>query len=113
MNNNTVFIGTELKLNLHIEPIDGISMSQYDFEVEIFTSSKNVKKFLKKDCIKDDDDNYLILLDTSDLGVGEIKCKVTAYIDDDDFAGDGGMKDGFRTEVVGINTGIIITKDYE
>lgn len=105
-NNNSVFIGTELKLGLHIEPIGNITMDDYDFEVEVFTSTKKVATITKADCIKDAN-SYIMLIDTSELGVGEIKCKVTAHIPDAQF------DDGFRDEVLGINTGIFVTKDYE
>lgn len=105
--NNSVFIGTELKLNLHIEPIGNTTMEDYAFEVDVFTSTKKVATITKDDCIKVDANNYIMLIDTSELGVGEIKCKVTAHIPDAQF------EDDFRDEVLGINTGIFVTKDYE
>jgi len=108
MDNNSVFIGTELKLNLHIEPINNITMDDFDFEVEVFTSTKKVATITKAECKREDESNYIMFIDTDELGVGEIKCKVTAHIPDADF-----VDDGFRDEVLGINTGIFVTKDYE
>ena len=29
-------LGTELKINVHVEPIDGLHMSEYDFECVFF-----------------------------------------------------------------------------
>lgn len=101
-----VFIGTELKLNINIEPMGGMSMSDYDFDIELICGSFKKQSIVisKMDAKKVDDDNYIVCFDTTDLGVGNLTCKVTAYIPDGDF------KDGKRTEVTEINTGIEIIK---
>lgn len=109
---NSVFIGTELKLTLNISPIEGLTMSDYEWEVEVFTSSKRGIILKREDCVYLDDENYILLINSELLGIGEIKCKVTAYIPDEDFQ-NYGDKDGIRKEVLGINTGVFITKDYE
>lgn len=95
--------GTEFKINVHIEPIDGFHMSDYDFTCEFFckyTSPIVLSKGMLKKC---DDDNYLALIDSVKLGMGSIYCKVTAYIPDSDF------DDGLRKEVKIVSTGIIIS----
>ena len=100
-----VFLGTELKLNIHIDSIDGQHMSDYDFKVEVFANTKKTITIEKSDntkCKKVDNDNYLILLDTTEVGCGELICKITAYIPDNQF------EDNLRTEVDVIKTGIII-----
>ena len=51
-----------------------------------------------------DDDNYMACIDSSKLGVGEIKVRITAQVPDKDF------DDGYRQEVVTATTGIIISK---
>lgn len=104
---NKIFLGTELKLNINIEPIDHTSMDDYDFKVEVYSSSQNSITVLKRDAIRVDENNYIILVDTLRLGLGNIKCKITAYIPDEDFA-----SDFTRTEVVCINTNIKIVEDY-
>ena len=104
MQNNSPFLGTELKLNINIEPMDSITMDDYDFEVEVYCSVKRIVTVLKKDAIRIDENNYVILVDTMETGAGDLKCRVTAYIPDEDF------DDGLRTEVVGIDTGINIIK---
>jgi hypothetical protein len=111
LNHNTVYLGTELKLNIHIEPIDGLSMKMYDFEVEVYCNPKKIATASKKgDALTnlvsrdDDDNNYIALIDTNIIGVGKMMCKVTAYIKDNDFA------DNLRTEVVVMDTGITIVK---
>lgn len=99
-----VFLGTELKLNINIEPIGDVTMDDYDFEVEIYCSSKKVVDITKKEAIRVDSNNYIILIDTNVVGAGDLKCKVIAYIPDNDFA------DGLRTEISIIDTGINIVK---
>lgn len=109
LNHNTVYLGTELKLNIHIEPIDGLSMEGYDFEVEVYCNPKKVAPASKKgtlltNLVYRDADNYIALIDTNIIGVGKMMCRVTAYIKDNDFA------DNLRTEVVVMDTGITIVK---
>lgn len=99
-----VYIGTELKLNIHIDPIGGMSMSEYDWEVEVYCDPQAPVCIPKSEAIPgEDDNNYIILIDTNKLGTGNVKLKVTAYIPDGDF------EDAFRTEVVYVNTDIVIT----
>ena len=76
-------------------------MDDYEFEAEFFCGPTRLKA-LKNEMIKVDSNNYIVLLDTSKLGAGKLKCKVTARIPDSDFS------DGLRTEVVVLDTGINI-----
>ena len=101
-----IFLGTELKLNISIDRFGEITMDDYNFEVELICGSlKKTSKVINKDDAKRvDSDNYIICFDTAELGVGLLKCKVTAYLPDGDF------KDGKRTEVTEIDTGIEIVK---
>lgn len=102
--NVSPFIGTELKLNIHIEPIGKITMDDYDFEVEVYCSPKRPIIISKANAIRIDGDNYVVLVDTNVVGAGDLKCKVTAQMPDSDFP------DKLRTEVVCIDTGINIIK---
>lgn len=98
---NQVHLGTQIKLNIHIDPISSLTMDDYEFEAEFFCGSTRLKA-LKNEMIKVDSDNYIALVDTSKLGAGKLRCKVTARIPDTDFS------DGLRTEVVDLDTGIEI-----
>ena len=102
--NNSPFLGTELKLNIHIEPIGSTTMDDYEFEVEVYCSPKKTIVIPKADAIKIDENNYVVLVDTNIVGAGDLKCKVTASVPDADFP------DMMRTEVVAIDTGINIIK---
>lgn len=109
-NHNTVYLGTELKLRVGIEPMGDLHMSQYDFDIEAYCNEKSVVTASKKgealtNLVKDDEDNYIALIDTSVIGVGKLKCRVVAYIPDTDFT-----DDGVRTEVTVTDTGITIVK---
>jgi hypothetical protein len=102
--NESPFIGTELKLNIHIEPIGDTTMDDYNFEVEVYCSPKRPIIIPKANAIRIDSDNYVVLVDTNVVGAGDLKCKVTAQVPDGDFP------DLLRTEVVCIDTGINIIK---
>lgn len=100
MNEIIVYYGTELKLNVSIEPIGGYSMDDYDFDVEFYCYSNRKVMLNKSALIKDDSNNYLAIVDTKNLGTGALKCRVTAQIPDAD------CNDGIRTEVLVLDTGI-------
>lgn len=117
MENSIIGLGTEVKINVYIEPITSIrteenpektklSMVDYDFNVRFFTRPNKSVTIGKTDMIMVDDDNYIAVVDTSDLGAGVLQMVVTAYIPD----GDAGT-DNLRTEVTPpITTNIQITK---
>lgn len=104
MLNENIYIGTELKLNVNIEPISGLSMDDYDWFVEVYCSTKRISKINKQESIRIDENNYIVLVDTEELGAGLLKCKVTAYIPDYDFP------DELRTEVTFVDMGVRIAK---
>lgn len=88
-------LGTEFKLNVHLEPLDGLHMSDYDFEVALYVYTNRKVVFQKSKLKKVDDDNYLLMVETADalrIGRGRINAEITAYIPDNDFS------DGLRTE---------------
>lgn len=88
-------LGTEFKLNVHLEPLDGLHMSDYDFEVALYVYTNRKVVFQKSKLKKVDDDNYLLMVETADalrIGRGRINAEITAYIPDSDFS------DGLRTE---------------
>lgn len=97
-----VFAGTEVKLNVNISPIEGLSMENYEFKVQCFTSARKVVTISKDEAIKVDADNYKVCVDTTGIGSGVLRCKITAYLPDNDFA------DKLRTEVVEVATNITI-----
>ena len=97
-----VYYGSQVVLNLHIDPVDGVSAKEYDFNVIV--SSKRDVQLAKSDLAEVDDDNYIILLDTTEVGLGEIVIKVEAYLPD------GRWPNEVRKEITVIHTGINIVK---
>lgn len=94
-----VIMGTELKLNIAIEPMGEIHASSYDFKVDFYCSTRKIKAISKTELLPIDDDNFIARLDTNEVGMGVLKCRITAYIPDEDFT-----DDGLRTEVIEIVT---------
>ena len=98
----------EFKVNVHVEPIDGYHMSDYDFECMLYVYTNKGVVFKKGDeSVKQtDDDNYRVCVSSEDsakIGRGTVKLKLTAHIPDGDFP------DGYRTELVdGLCTGVTL-----
>lgn len=88
-------LGTEFKMNVHLEPMDGLHMSDYDFECAFYVYTNRKVVIPKSRMKKVDDDNYLAIIETADamrIGRGRINVEITAYLPDGDFS------DGLRTE---------------
>lgn len=91
--------GTEVKFNLNIEPIDNISMDDYDFLIYAYCKGSAQRvEVPKSDCTEVDNDNYTIPIDTSGLSLGQMFVDIHAYVPDNEFP------DGFRTEIIRIET---------
>ena len=101
-NNNTVVSGTEIKINVHVDPLDKLHMSDYTFECKFFVFQKKSITITKDQMVKLDADNYLALVDTTTLGIGNLHMTLTAQIPDYDFEGT------TRKEIVCVPTNINI-----
>ena len=86
-------LGTELKINIHVEPIEGMHMSEYDFECVFFVYKNRPLVVKKNEMTKVDEDNYIAKVDSAKVGVGNLLMKFVAEIPDSD------MNDGLRKEV--------------
>ena len=80
-----------------------LTMDDFNFEVVVYCTPSKSLTIPKNDAVKIDSNNYVVLIDTRIVGAGDLKCKVSAFIDDPDFP------DGYRTEIVVIDTGIKIS----
>ena len=102
-----IYIGTDLKLSVSIDAIGDTTMSKYDWKIEVYTNPKTgIETFSKtydiatdKDIFEgavqyEDDSTYLLMVKTSKFSPGTLKCKITAYIPDDDF-----KPERIRTEI--------------
>lgn len=95
-------LGTELKINVHVEPIDGLHMSDYDFECVFFVYKNRPLVVKKNEMTKVDEDNYIAKVDSAKVGTGNLMMKFVADIPDSD------MNDGLRKEVELVNLNIPI-----
>lgn len=115
------FLGTELKLLVNIAPIDDKYMKDMDFDIVVYTTTpeKGVKAGVKegkqygditRDPQAEDAAGYYVLVDTSKIGIGKVKCKVTAYVEDPAFGAAGDAHKGTRTEIDIANAGVEVVK---
>ena len=109
MNQQVIFLGTEIKLRIEMEPIGDINMSDCDFMLEAYSGNNKNKIVLKKEgenkdkaIVNSGENAYIFLIDSSQLGVGNLKCKLTLKVNDGDF------NDYKRTEVSILNPNILI-----
>lgn len=100
----TVTLGSQEKILITANLPDGLTMQDVDFTVEVVNADAKDKKktFNKTECILTDEGDYVVLIDTSDYGVGTLMVKVTFLIPDKDFP------DGVCKSVVRINPHITI-----
>ena len=99
-----IYLGTQYKQLVNLDPIAGFTMDDYDFTIEVTCSGSKAIKATKSESIRIDENNYAVRVDTNLLGVGQVMVKVTAYIPDGDFDG------GKRTEVLWLDGGNSIQK---
>ncbi len=97
--------GKDLKVDVHVEPVDGVHMADCDFQCEFFVFANRSVYVKKRDMIQVDEDNYTAILtkeDTRKLGRGLLNMTYHVAIPDEDF------EDGFRDDGDTICTGITI-----
>ena len=97
-----IIYGSQVVLNLHIDPVDGVSAKDYDFEVVV--CAKRDVSFGKSHLVEVDDDNYIILLDSTECGLGEVSVRVEAMLPD------GRWPNEVRKEITVIPTGLNVVK---
>lgn len=95
-------LGTELKINVHVDPIDGLHMSDYDFVCAFFTFKNRLVVIPKSKMTRVDDDNYIAIVDTARTGLGGLKLRFEADIPDTD------CDDGIRKEISVVDLNIPI-----
>ena len=98
-------LGTEFKINVHVDPIDNLHLRDYDFKCEFYTNINKMIVITKAQMKQKSDDDYIAIITSelaNELGRGKVKMQFTAYLPDGDF------DDGFRTEIVTICTDVTI-----
>lgn len=101
----TYTMGSQLKILIAAELPDDLRMLDVDFTVTVYNddAKDKTKVYAKTDCILTDEGDYVVLVDSDELGVGTYMVKATFQIPDNDFP------TGYRKEVVRINPNVKVT----
>lgn len=103
MNEQKSGVGTELKINLRMEPMGDNHLADVDFTATVYSADTRKRVVIDKaSALAVDEDNYILIVDTAAVGIGRYFVTLCAYIPDVD------MPSGFRKEVATTDTGIII-----
>lgn len=102
---NTYTVGSQIKILIAASLPDNLTLFDVDFDVVVYNDDKKdkQKKYKKTECILTDESDYVVLIDSDELGVGTYMVKLTIYIPDTDFP------DGKRKEVIRINPNVKVT----
>lgn len=102
---STYTIGSQIKILIEAVLPDNLTLFDVDFDVVVYNDDKKdqQKKYKKNECILTDEYDYVVLVDSDELGVGTYMVKLTVYITDADFP------DGRRKEVIRINPNVKVT----
>ena len=102
---STYTIGSQIKILIAASLPDNLTLFDVDFDVVVYNDDKKdqQKRYKKTECILTDDYDYVVLVDSDELGVGTYMVKLTVYIPDTDFP------DGHRKEVIRINPNVKVT----
>ena len=98
-------IGSDIKIEFDADLPDELTLQDVDFDVVVYNATAIDKKhaYTKTECILTDEGRYVVLVDTEDLGVGQLMLRVVIHSPDTDDPA------GYRKEVVKINPYIIVT----
>ena len=97
-----IYTPSDEEINIHLYPIDGYTMDEYDFTCEIFCTSLRKKTLRKRDMRRVDESNYVAKLNTAEIGVGAVKIRVLARIPNVNY------DDGYRDVVTYLDPKIVI-----
>ena len=101
----TVTLGSDAKIAFTAELPAGLTMKDVPFTVTVYNAdATNSEVVVNKDgCAMVSDNEYVVMVDSDELGVGVVMLKVVFQIPDTDFP------TGYRREVVRINPNVRIT----
>ena len=99
-------LGDEIKLGVHIDPNEGYTLKDVDFKTEVFCSKFRVITFTKNDVIPISHTDFACIVDSTMLGEGEVKIRVTTFIPDGD------AQDGFVTKQALLHPQVRVVSKY-
>lgn len=97
-----IIVGTELKINVNVEPFGDTHLEDCYFECIFYVKKSRAQLIKKEDMIRQDKDNYVALVDSAKLGPGRLLLKISVYVPDMDFG------DANRKEVDLLWTGVTL-----
>ena len=97
-------VGSDVKILVAAELPDDLTLPDVDFTVKVYNVSQidKEKVYQKSDCIETEEGDYVVLVDSDELGIGVYRCLLTVQIPDTDYPS------GFRKEVVKINPHVVV-----
>ena len=100
----TFIFGSDVKILVKAELPNELTLKDVDFTVMAYNTSEVDKKktYQKSECIETEHGDYVLMVDSTELGVGTYRCKLTVQIPDTDFPS------GYRKEIVNINPHVIV-----
>lgn len=101
----TVTLGSDVKIEFTAELPDDLTLSDVDFSGKVLNADMKDESvdFNKAGCIElEGGENYVVMVDSDDLGIGTLMLKLTVMIPDTDY------QSGTRKQVVNINPHIKI-----
>ena len=112
-----VYIGTEIKLLVKVDSIQETHLENWYWEAKVYTTPKSFIEIKKSEGQNstwkpaDDEDSIILLIDTSTLSPGALKCQMKIEVEDGDFPADaeGNRR---RTEIAIVYPGIELIKAY-
>jgi len=101
----TVPLGSDTKIAFTADLPDGLLLKDIDFTVKVINAdTNNHEDYTKDDCIMvGDGADYVVLVDTEEMGIGTLMLRLTVHIPDSDYP------IGTRKEVINIDPRIRIT----
>lgn len=100
-----VTLGSDVKIEFTADLPDDLLMKDIDFSGKVINADTSEDMpFVKADCVMvNEGKDYVVLVDTEELGVGVYLLKLTVNIPDTDY------QRGYRKEVININPYIRVT----
>lgn len=100
----TITQGSDIKVNVEMKPTEGYTLGNCDWEADFFTPNRKdgIVTIKKEGAYKVDDNNYVCVFNSADVGVGVVHVTLKVRIPDVQ------CPDGFRDEHVTIKTDINI-----
>lgn len=101
----TVSIGSDTKIEFTADLPNGLLLKDIDFKCVVVNADTNKQvEYEKRECIiVGDGRSYVVLVDTTEIGVGPIILTLTVQIPDTDYSS------GYRREIINIDPNIRIT----